>query len=129
MENIVIFCIDNGEEIRVKKKFLKTLDNLIAMQKLNGSIKLAFGMYGGELESSYIMTRQDFDKFILSSDWIRDQLSVAVVTTDQKGRQLLIIDDLLGNPVLKGELESVRSPSKDDWTYRPDLKLYWQLKG
>jgi hypothetical protein len=121
----VIFSIDNDYDLHTKAKFLREMDTLRAMGKLEGNVSLAIGSYEGALEDSYIVTEADFHTHIKDSLFVANQKTFLYVGGDRRMPYLLVNK---GGEVLK----TGRLVSKDyvptfveNYTYRPDLKLYW----
>jgi hypothetical protein len=121
----VIFSIDNDYDLHTKAKFLREMDTLRAMGKLEGNVSLAIGSYEGALEDSYIVTEADFHTHIKDSLFVANQDTFLYVGGDRRMPYLLVNK---GGEVLK----TGRLVSKDyvptfveNYTYRPDLKLYW----
>lgn len=121
----VIFSIDNDHDLHTKAKFLRQMDTLRAMGKLNDTMKLAIGSYQGKLENSYILTEGDFSSHVLTSGFVDSQETFLYV-----GRQSLMpyqIKNSKGEVLQEGSLRGhTKLPEGvKDWTYRPDLNLYW----
>ena len=131
--NYVIFSIDNVHDVRALAKFTHVMDVNHAMQKMKGVMKVCVGSYKGALETSFILTDEDFREFVEGSDFVRNQESVLLVEHGHKGRSYASLHYLVsglrdGDHVNLGIIKSVDKSvalTQDAWTYRPDLNTYW----
>ena len=124
---VVIFSIDNASDPRTLRKFIKMVDDLKAVGKLQGDFKVCFGMWKGLLEHSFLMSDVDFWTYVGDSDWVKTQEAFMIVEVGPKGNQSAYILDFTGK-IYMGELKEVsfkEAAKHDGWTYRPDLGLYW----
>ena len=125
----VIFSYDKNDDIHTGNLFYRFLDNLRAMVKLNGKVIKSFGMYKGVIEDSFILRRDDFEKHVLTSGFVDNQECFLYVPEDQR-QPAYNYYHRSGTTETVGRLVSTTyMPLTDAWTYRPDLKLYWSLKG
>ena len=131
--NYVIFSIDNVTDLHTLAKFTHHVDVQRAMQRMKGDMKLCIGAYKGVLEQSFIMTEHDFAAFIEAGEYMQNQESVLLIEDGHHGEMYASLHYLSGG-VRDGEhvdlgiLKSVDKSvalSKDAWTYRPDLNIYW----
>jgi len=128
MKDVVVFSIDNSTDITTFKKFLHYVDNLRAMQKLEGNIIQTIGMYEGVLEFSFLMSKEDFDKHIRDTDWVVNQDNVFVVSQGEKEVQYGSLHYKNGVVEHIGRVYSCYSKeafNEPNWTYRPDKNMYW----
>lgn len=65
----VVFAIDNGSDLRTRKKFLKWVDNLVATEQIS-HCSPCIGMWEGQLETCYLMRGVDFHSCIRGSVWV-----------------------------------------------------------
>ena len=125
----VIFAIDNPSDLHTLARFLRFVDELRAMQKLKGTLKPCIGAYKGDLELSYIMTKEDFDAHVRGSQWVSGQESFLDVEQGYYGRTYAALDFTDGSRVYLGELEAETDKLGlmigQNWTYRPDLKTFY----
>lgn len=131
--NYIIFSIDNATDLHTLSKFTHYVDVQRSMQRMQGDMKLCIGAYNGVLEQSFIMTEHDFGSFIEAGDYVQNQESVLLIEDGHHGEvyaSLWYLNRGLrdGEHVDLGLLKSVDKSvalSKDAWTYRPDLNIYW----
>lgn len=121
----VIFAIDKGYDLHTKAKFLRHVDTLRSMGKMDGNMKLVIGSYKGRLEDSYIIQENDFNMHVLDSGFVDKQETFMFV-----GRQRWMpywIETKDQKVLQKGNLRSMHyiPDGVKDWTYRPDLNTYW----
>lgn len=132
MENYVIFSIDNVHDLRTLSKFTHHLDVMQAMQRLEGSVVLSIGSYKGQMEQSFIMLRDDFDKHVRGSDWIKDQESILHLEDGHRGvvyGDLEYLADGSSEHIgIMREVPLAEAMKHDGWTYRPDLNTYWIME-
>lgn len=121
----VVFAIDNLD-IRSTARFMRYIDERIAMSKTKGNVMLGIGCYLDQLEQCYIMRQDDFDTFVRNSGYVDGQESFMV--TDQKRMWLEYPAE--NELVYCGFLRTTSEMPKDasGWTYRPDLCVYWSLE-
>jgi hypothetical protein len=131
--NYVIFSIDNVHDLHSLSKFLHRVDVQRAMQRMKGDMKLCIGAYKGVLEQSFIMTEHDFGAFVEAGAYIQNQESVLLIEDGHHGEMYASLwllyrglreDEHVNLGLLKSVDKSV-ALSKDAWTYRPDLNIYW----
>ncbi|HEY7822806.1 MAG TPA: hypothetical protein VIG24_08240 [Acidimicrobiia bacterium] len=79
MKNVVIFAIDNAHSLHQQAKFLRHLDTLRAMGKLDAEPKFCIGFWEGQLERSYIMPIDDYLLYVAAQGWVDNQYSVVRV--------------------------------------------------
>ena len=119
----IIFAIDNDNDPHVVAKFMRHCDTERAMGRM-WPISMVIGCYNGQLERSYIVLAQEFDKV---KDYVKDQESILRVPADT--RQPCVLEYLS-----TGERESVgpmREVSAQEalqamaWTYEPIEQKYF----
>lgn len=127
-----IFSIDKWYEVHQIAKFLRHVDTLSALQKLQGRVIPCVGSYEGVLEVSYICRSDDFDTHILNSGYVSGQESF--VRLSECNKQYAELE--YQHTGVRKSLGSLKSVDKDTamketaWTYRPDLNTYWiTVKG
>ena len=129
MKSYVIFAIDNDNDMHTVAKFMRHVDTQKAMGKMQGTLKPCVGSYKGQLENSYIMRREDFERHVKCSGYIDNQESILVLEDGHRGVTY-------GTLVFSGfepdlPLGIMRAVSKDEamkhdaWTYRPELDTYY----
>lgn len=125
---VVIFSIDNASDPRTLRKFIKMVDDLKAVGKLQGDFKVCFGMWKGTMEQSFLMCEEDFYQYVWESDWVESQEAFMSVEVGPKGNQSAYLLYSNAETEYMGELKEVsfkEAAKHDGWTYRPDLGLYW----
>lgn len=122
----VIFSIDKDHDLHQKAKFLRHMDTLRSMGKLSDTMVVAIGSYKGKLESSYIVSERDFNQYVLGSSFVDNQESFMFVGP-QSWMPYWIETNYTELTVKEGNLRSLSYLPNGikDWTYRPDLNLYW----
>jgi hypothetical protein len=128
--NYVIFSIDNAHELHAKAKFLRYVDTLRAMDKLQGNMALAIGYYKGVLEPSFVMLEQDFDEFVRYRGFVDNQESVLHVWDKRMFCELEYLNStqLDENRCRLYEVSAEEAFTSEGFTYRPDLNKYWVMK-
>ena len=142
MGEYVVFAIDNDGDLHTNAKFLRYVDERVAMQKMKGTMKLCIGSYKGKLERSYILRWDDFMEHIAESGYVDNQESILILRDGYYGKVYATLkfnsaynsdwpaeftnvgyDDLfLG--VFKA-IPSNEAQYEEAWTYRPDLDTYY----
>lgn len=77
----VIFAIDDGDTLRTRKRFLKYVDNLVAVGKV-AYCSPCIGMWEGVLENSYMMRESSFMQHVWGTPWVAGQACFLVVPGD-----------------------------------------------
>lgn len=81
----VIFAIDDGDNaLHTKAKFLRHLDTLRVMGKLEGEARTGIGHWVDDdgvswLEPCYCLELFDYDKHVLPHGWVNQQRCILVV--------------------------------------------------
>lgn len=127
-----IFSIDNPNDWHNMSRFMRYVDEIMAMRKTKGRFIQCVGSWMGKLEPSFICRTDDFLEHILESGYVEDQECVLQVSECNKQyAQLWYLDDDKKESL--GSLKSVskqEAETQDGWTYRPDLNIYWiAVKG
>ena len=82
--NKVIFAIDNNTDTHTVAKFLRYMDTVRAMRKMNGTVTHCIGYWEGILEPSYMMDEIDYNAFVKDSGFVDDQDCVLHVPGDTR---------------------------------------------
>lgn len=115
-----LFSIDNGQDIRTMKRFLKHVDTLLAMDLLVGDVIPCIGYWEGQLEDSFIMLSVDYEKV---QSWTKNQDAVVIIPSDP--RQPCTLDYGCGRESL-GPMRQVKNPfALPAWTYNKITKAYF----
>jgi hypothetical protein len=105
---VVIFSIDDVSNPRTLRKFIKMVDDLKAVGKLQGDFVLTFGMWKGVMEQSFLMCEEDFYQYVWESDWVEDQEAFLIVEVGPKGNQsAYLLDSDRASAEYMGELKEV----------------------
>lgn len=119
----VIFAIDNDNDTHVVAKFMRHVDTLRAMGKIDPVVQL-IGCYRGQLERSYMMRADQFDAV---SEYVRNQESILLVPGDT--RQPCVLEYLVGNERVPlgpmGEVSASDALQFEAWTYNPSNGKYF----
>lgn len=84
----VIFAIDTGPEpLHTRAKFLRHLDTLRAMGKLDGEARIGIGHWVDPkgvswLEPCYMLTIDDYEQHVLRPGWTNGQQCVLIVSIE-----------------------------------------------
>ena len=84
MEKYVIFSIDNVSDVRTLAKFLHHMDVQKAMMYMQGNLVMCHGSYKGQIETSFICHRTDFDKLVEPYGFVSNQESILRVSECNK---------------------------------------------
>jgi hypothetical protein len=116
-----IFEIDDDKNLHTVAKFLRHVDTLRAMGKIN-PVHQTIGSFEGKLSMSYMMDAKDLP---LVYDYIKEQDWILRVPGDT--RQPASLETPKGRHVTTlGPLRKVSDPGKEpDWTYEPTTETYW----
>jgi len=142
MGEYVIFAIDNDNDLHTNAKFLRYMDELRAMSKMDGTMQLCIGSYLDQMERSYIVTFNDFVDHIAESGYVDKQESVLLLRDGYYGKVYATLKfNSAYNTDWPAEFPNVgsddlflgvlRAVDKDEamasygWTYRPDLDQYY----
>lgn len=124
VDAVVIFAIDNGADPRTRARFERHIDTLRAMGVLRRPMRLCVGMWQGQMETSYELTRADFEAHVMRHDWVRNQDAVLGVVAGQA-----VLINQQGEVSSAGEWMKVRDDQAfrfyDGWTYYLDTKEYF----
>lgn len=119
----VIFAIDNDNDTHVVAKFMRHVDTLRAMGKIDPVVQLV-GCYKGKLERSYMMRA---DQFEYVRDYIKGQESILRVPGDV--RQPCVLEYLAGSKRVglgpMREVQASEALQAEAWTYSPVSDKYF----
>jgi len=119
----VIFAIDNDNDTHVVAKFMRHVDTLRAMGKIDPVVQLV-GCYKGQLERSYMMRADQLDYV---SDYVRFQESILLVPGDT--RQPCVLEYLeTRERVGLGPMRQVSASEAlqaEAWTYSQEQNAYY----
>jgi hypothetical protein len=128
----VLFAVDEPQGLRDRARFLRHLDTLRVMGKLQDLPRLAVGHWVDPegiswLEPSYLMDHKDFEAHVLSSGWCNEQQSFLVVEAERC--------QLVGNPLSAKHREYIydlgpfrcvgKTMPSGNWTRFDDTGEYW----
>lgn len=127
----VVFAIDNGSDLRTRKKFLKWVDNLVATEQIS-YCSPCIGMWEGQLETCYLMREVDFFDHIEGSVWVKDQICVLVISGDTRQDACLYYllskePASLGGPLV--EISASEAMSRSGWTYVEATGKFFTVEG
>lgn len=127
----VVFAIDNGADLRTRKKFLKWVDNLVATEQIS-YCSPCIGMWEGQLETCYLMREVDFHECIRGSVWVKDQICVMVVSGDTRQDAYLYFlssgeTENLDGPLV--EVSASEAMSRSGWTYVEATGKFFTVEG
>ena len=142
MGEYVIFAIDNDGDLHTNAKFLRYVDERVAMQKMKGKMKLCIGSYKGKLERSYIVRWDDFMEHIADSGYVDKQESILILRDGYYGVTYATLKfnsayntdwpaefpNVGSNDLFLGVFKSIPANEalyEEAWTYRPDLDTYY----
>jgi hypothetical protein len=128
----VVFSIDKSNDLRTKKKFYKFLDDHTVMGKFKSVPKIIIGSYKNILEESFILLKEDYDRFVSNTDFVSNQESVMIVSVDHKNRMLASLQFKDGATKKLGRLENLTKKDAlqlDGWSYNPDNNNYYGVKS
>jgi hypothetical protein len=129
MNTFIIFSIDDVSDVHTQAKFLRHIDTLRSMGKMQGKVVPCIGMYKGELEPSYLVSAEDFFEFIAVPDgYVSGQESFLQIDVGHRGQQVASLLYLDTGLTTLGRIKSVSKDvamSHDAWTYRMDTNTYF----
>ena len=142
MGEYVIFAIDNDGDLHTNAKFLRYVDERVAMQKMKGTMKLCIGSYKGKLERSYIVRWDDFMEHIADSGYVDNQESILILRDGYYGVTYATLKfnsayntdwpaefpNVGSNDLFLGVFKAIPANEamyEEAWTYRPDLDTYY----
>lgn len=122
----VVFAIDNNTDFHAVAKFMRQIDTARAMNKLEDGVAECVGMWEGILETSYLMSRRDYEKVVLPLGVTQNQESVLVVPSSVRQPCHYAKPDL----TYLGSLGPMRSSKTmpvdaDGWTFNKVNGLYF----
>ena len=121
-EPVVVFATDDPN----KARFLRHMDELRVMGKLEGKLISCIGSFNGTLELSYLMTCNDYINHVLPFSYTKGQESVLYVK--DMTAYLVFNYKFSRSPIELGPLVQVthdKAMSCKSWTHRLDTGQYW----
>lgn len=125
----VIFAIDGGATLRTRKRFLKYVDNLVAVGKV-AYCSPCIGMWEGVLENSYMMRETDFMQHVCDTWWVAGQVCFLVVPGDVR-QPCRFLSPQGESSEGVGQLKEVgfkEAMLHDGWTYVEATQKYFVLE-
>jgi hypothetical protein len=124
--NIVIFSIDNGKNPNTALLFESSFNN---HPKRSSNLVPVEGGYEGTLEKSYTCNRKDFNEIVVDWGWVHNQHCVLGITSCNKAyAQLEYVNGDIEQIGCMHSVTKEEALSSLEYTYRPDLNLYWIAK-
>ena len=124
----VIFSIDNSTDLHTLAKFTRWIDTKRALTELKEEPWVLIGKWRGKLENSFLMRSQDFYKYVLPFEWVKNQEAIMKVSADKRmAAQIVSFDEEI---LAKGNLRQVSADSafkSEGFTYCPKRNIYWVL--
>lgn len=126
----VIFSIDFENNPHKLNIFMNRIAEAEAFGQLEGHILPMLGKYKGKTEHCFICRRDDFDKHIRGSEYIKGQESIMTVASGNKMEVGLeyLADGRIVDLGCMHEGCKEEAMQADSWTYRPDMDVYWIAK-
>lgn len=125
----IIFAIDNGQDLHTRKKFLRYVDNLQAMDETS-KVSQCIGMWEGELETSYMMLAKDYERLIAGREHVKQQACVMRVPGDT--RQPCVLEYPDGSHESIGPMVQVTAGDAmglGGWTYVEETGKFYTTQG
>ena len=125
----VIFSIDDGQELRSRKQFLKYIDNLIATGAVTYCAQCV-GLWEGVLEASYMVRLSDWEEHIKGSFFVENQVCVLVIPGDIRQPCTFLRRD--GTSYSGGVMKEVsfeEAMACTGWTYVEETQKFYILEG
>ena len=129
-----IFAIDNGNNPYIQYHFMKRVNELKALGQIK-PIRLCIGSWMNELEYSYCMQKQDFDRYFLEGRFVKEQecfLQLHPVNPRNPNRLHAYIDWKVGHKDELGQIQEVPKSlinNYSGWTYFCDTDKYFVAEG
>lgn len=125
----IIFAIDNGNDLRVRARFLRHLDENRALGKLHGEARTCIGRWADEdgiiwLEQSYCLDERDYVELVARHGWTNEQACVLRVAADYCELLNPQLDVVLSARMAPLVCKGKRMPA-GDWTRFDDTGDYW----
>ena len=125
----VIFAIDNGHKVHERAKFLRHMDTVQSMGKMQGTMQTCIGYWEGILENSYILTVDDYQDFVVKYCFTDKQECVLVVPQDTRQPCHVATPKDLGFLSGVGVMHEVQSiDGLSAWTYNETSGKYFATK-
>jgi hypothetical protein len=128
MLDYVIFSIDNADDVHTLAKFTRWLDTKRVLGELQENPWVLIGKWRGKLENSFLLRRDDFTKYVVPYDWVKNQKAIMRVSADKRmAAQVVSLDEEI---LAKGFLMQVPMQAAfkaEGFTYCPKRDIYWVL--
>lgn len=119
----VIFAIDNDANTHTVAKFMRHVDTLRAMGRID-TVNCLIGCYKGHLERAYMMRADQFHEV---SEYVRGQETILRVPGDS--RQPCVLDYLNSEDVVvlgpMREVSAMEALASEAWTYEQNSGKYF----
>jgi len=127
-----IFAIDNGTDPYVQYHFMKRVNELRALTQIK-PVRLCVGSWMGELEYSYCLHKQDFDRYFLAGGFVEKQECVMQLhgVNPRKQRMHVYLEYRNGEKDKLGKLIEISKADADHleaWTYFCDTGKYFSTE-
>ena len=123
----IIFSVDNEANPINRAAFVSYIANC----DKRGACVPVIGCYKGVREFSWIIHKDDFDKYVKNSGFVDNQESFLQVASGNKMETVLLFP-ASGERVPLGcmhQVDESEALASDAWTYRPDMGVYWIAKS
>lgn len=128
MLDYVVFSIDDAHNLHTLAKFTRWIDTKRALGEIQEEPLVLIGKWRGKLENSFLMRRDDFNKYVVPFDWVKNQKSIMRVSAGKRMEAQII--NSYGEILTKGHLRQVSAGSAfnaEGFTYCPKRNIYWVL--
>ena len=125
-----IFALDNGSDPYVQYRFMKRVNELKALTQIK-PVRMCIGSWMNELEYSYCLRKQDFDRYFLEGTFVRNQecvMQLHPVNPRNPNRLHAYLDWKNGEKENLGQLQEIGKEYTDlheSWTYFCDTGKYF----
>jgi hypothetical protein len=125
-----IFALDNGSDPYVQYRFMKRVNELKALTQIK-PVRLCIGSWMNELEYSYCLRKQDFDRYFMEGTFVKKQecvMQLHGVNPRNLSRLHVYLDWRCGEKEKLGQLVEVNKEDADcleSWTYFCDTGKYF----
>ena len=127
--NKVIFAIDNNTDTHTVSKFLRYIDTIRAMHRINGPVVHCIGCWEGILEPSYMMDQIDYDNFVKRSGYVDAQECVMHVPGDTRQPCSLVYPNGVTHSIgVMREVPADEALQATGWTYVMATSKYFVTK-
>ena len=127
----VVFALDNGADPYVQYKFMKRVNELKALGNIKENVRLCVGSWMNELEYSYCLRKQDFDRYFIEGRFVVNQecfMQLHPVNPRNPNRLHAYLDWKNGEKENLGQLQEIGKEYTDaheSWTYFCDTGKYF----